>query len=105
MRQSTSRLSLKPASRRPSRIVRWLALGIAAGGGGCAHVYVDEQGRTNVIGLAWITVSPPSQTAGPASKQRETYVGYLNVNDAWEARTISALEFHEDLVCRLAART
>lgn len=45
------------------------------------------------------------RTAGPASKQREIYVGYLNVNDAWEARTISALEFHEDLVCRLAART
>lgn len=70
MRQSTSRLSLKPASRRPSRIVRWLALGIAAGCGGCAHVYVDEQGRTNVIGLAWITVSPPSQTAGQAIRTR-----------------------------------
>lgn len=43
--------------------------------------------------------------AGSAQQQRQTYYGYLNVNDAWEARTISALGFHEELVCRLASKT
>lgn len=45
------------------------------------------------------------RNAGSAKKQRETYYGYLNVNDAWDTRTISALEFHQEFVCRIAPKT
>lgn len=55
---------------RVARTGRWAALGIAATCSACAHVYVDEQGRTNVVGLAWITVSPPSEAAGQAVRTR-----------------------------------
>ncbi|WP_431104641.1 hypothetical protein [Roseateles noduli] len=49
---------------------RWAVVGIAACCCGCAHVYVDDQGRTNVIGLAWVTVTPPSESAGQAVRTR-----------------------------------
>lgn len=48
----------------------WAALGLAVSCSACAHVYIDEQGRTNVIGLAWVTVTPPSKSAGQAVRTR-----------------------------------
>lgn len=52
------------------RAGRWIALAVAACCAGCAHVYVDDQGRTNVVGLAWVTVIPPSASAGQAVRTR-----------------------------------
>ena len=45
---------------RPSRCA-WLALLVAAAlASGCAHVQVDAEGRTHVLGLVWLTLPPPA---------------------------------------------
>ena len=56
--------------RWKTRMSRWAALGVAVSCSACAHVYVDQQGRTNVIGLAWVTVTPSSEAAGQAVRTR-----------------------------------
>ena len=57
-----------------SRLTRATAMVAVAGLlAGCAHIYVDEEGSRNVIGLAWVKL-PPSAGSTAAD------VGYSDSN-------------------------
>lgn len=53
-----------------TRMKAWTTLVLAISCSACAHVYVDEEGKTNVIGFAWVTVTPSSEYAGQLVRTR-----------------------------------
>ena len=47
-----------------------VAICLAVGVSGCAHVYVDAQGRTHAVGFVWMTLPTQSEHAGQAVRMR-----------------------------------
>jgi hypothetical protein len=63
---------MTPLQASPTpRLATAALLALALLQGGCAHVWVDAQGRTHAAGLMWLTLpaAHASQTAAPAGGQ------------------------------------
>ena len=58
-------------THRPARRLQLAAaICLALTASGCAHVYVDAQGRTHAVGFVWLTLPTQSGTAGEAVRMR-----------------------------------
>ncbi len=93
----------------PSRAARAAALALAVSCAGCASVRVDEQGRTHVVGLVWLTLPAPATAERGAEQVRTRSLGVTLARHplesavvlGWSDRSVSVIE--PDRAVRLPA--
>lgn len=80
---------------------------------GCAHVHVDAQGQTQVLGLVWLTLPPPAAeghgaTAGQGLRMRALGLSWLRTEVGaslvlgWQDSSLAYLLDHKLVDARAA---